>query len=466
MSRPTTQQRWFSLIMRAIWRARPGAVAILILSACSAQARLPEVDYTKLRITLTRSACFGTCPDYRLVIRGDGLVEFSTQEQAVDGVAHRHRQNSAAAFVRVTGKHFARIDRAQIDALLQQFREGNFFALKGEYRASVTDSPTYVVSIDTGNGAKRVIDYVGREVGMPQAVTDIENAIDATAGSRRWIEGTAEVIPLLQAEGTRFDGPVGAQLMLAAAARGDLDMMARLQHLGVAPDASDPLEIAAAREQPTALSWLLDHGAGKRQSDLRNALRAAIQSDSQGSYDVIRARVDPAAITSDAATVMLRMAAGNGNAAMVAWLLTLHPEVDGYDQATAQKTALFEAASGSCSDDRAKAKCDRAGVVRMLLDAGADPVLTRSDYRQSVLQFVGDANVARMLLKAGADPNYRDDDGEPVIFSIDDEATALALIDAGMKLNAVRPADKMTLRGWARYQKWLHVLALLRRAGL
>lgn len=71
-----------------------------------------------------------------------------------------------------------------------------------------------------------------------------------------------------------------------------------------------------------------------------------------------------------------------------------------------------------------------------------------------------------MLLDAGADANFRDEDGEHILFNISDEDVALLLISRGANLRAVRPADGKTLRGWSNYQKWPKVLALLDQAGI
>ena len=69
-----------------------------------------------------------------------------------------------------------------------------------------------------------------------------------------------------------------------------------------------------------------------------------------------------------------------------------------------------------------------------------------------------------MLLAAGADPNFHDSDGEPIIFSVYGEGAALAMMEAGLRTDVRRPADGMTVRRWAEYQKWPNFLARLDRA--
>ena len=79
---------------------------------------------------------------------------------------------------------------------------------------------------------------------------------------------------------------------------------------------------------------------------------------------------------------------------------------------------------------------------------------------------VSDRGIAKMLLDAGADPNFRDSDGEHILFNVSHEEVALLLIQSGADLKAVRPADGMTLREWAKYQKWPAVIDLLNNKGL
>jgi hypothetical protein len=432
-------------------------------------ADFPAVDYSKLRITLQRSACYGECPDYVVTIAGDGSVVFTTEHRPVDPVAGVFREYSRTPGVLLPGTHRTKISADAVRALVQQFRDAGFFGLKDEYRYNATDSPTYVVAIDTGHGSKRIVDYIGDRAGMPASVTALEDAIDEAAGTKRWIEGTEEGISVLESEGFRFDGPIGSGLMVKAVQRGDIATMERLHALG-APlndEKLDPLVAAAAAGQAKAVSWLLDHGAGRDRKLLLDALTAAVGADSDEAVDRLLDLAGPEALTPELATGLLRAAAETGNVRLVSYFLRFHPRLNGSaDDGPDDDPPLWAAGQNSCPQEGSHPNCDHRKVVRMLLDAGADAHRVHPVYRKSVLFMVRDAEIARMLLAAGADPSFKDKEGEPAIFGIYDEDVALVMIEAGVDLRSVRPSDKMTLRGWATYQKWPRVLALLDKAGL
>ena len=441
-----------------------GFPAVNLLHGIVAKDSLPPIDRSKLKITLRRSACYGSCPDYIVTISGDGSVVFSTREDPVDPVAGVHREFSRSRGVLVPGTHRTKISPEEVDALVDRFRQTRFFELKDEYRYEATDAPTYVVSIDTGRGAKRVIDYIGTKAGMPKAVTSLEDAIDTAAGSRRWIEGTPEVIPLLQTEGFVFNGPIGLDLMAKAAERGDVNTMARLHSLGspiVGDPADGPLFAAASANQVSALSWLLDHGGSASPKVLTEAFAGAVGSDGEAAFDRLRSLVGANLLTPDFATQLLRLAAGNGNVRMASYFLQFHPRLTGSESDGMAEPPLWAAAQSVCPKEGSHPNCDHREVVRMLLGAGSNPRWFHPVYRNSVLFLVSDPQIARMLLAGGADPNFKDTEGEPIIFSISDEDVALVMIEAGLDLHSVRPADKMTMRGWATYEKWPRVMAKL-----
>lgn len=142
--------------------------AIAATAACAPVEAAPNDQ--PVTITLTRTLCFGFCPDYTVTITGDGQVTY----------VGRH-------FVNVTGQQQATIPRADVERLLARFDAIGFERLRDEYRAEVTDLPTYTVTLTRNGRTKRVADYMGGAVGMPESVRDLQEEIDRVAGTARWV---------------------------------------------------------------------------------------------------------------------------------------------------------------------------------------------------------------------------------------------------------------------------------------
>lgn len=444
---------------------------LALIASCGLQGKsFPKIQNDKLLISLQRTACFGSCPDYKVTIDGYGNVTFSTRPLLEDEVAAVHREFSRSTGVRVSGTHRTVIDKAKLVPLLDKFRAVNFISLKDEYRAQITDNPTYILTIDTGNGSKMVVDYVGEKVGMPGAVTELENAIDKVSGTDKWIEGLPSAIPLLEAEGVDFTGFLGLELVDAAAERGDLTTLTKLQVLG-APLFADqgpiPLRTAIMNKRNAAVAWLVKNGALTQRNSFANALAESVSWDNHKAFEMLLKLEGRKQLNQDLATRLLTKAAANADPAIVDLLLTngANPNGPGEVQRLPDPP-VFEAANGIMSNDENHSIQDRRKVVRALLDAGASISYCLNDYCQSPLWQVDDREIAKMLLNAGADPNFRDDEGEHILFSISDEQVAMLLIESGADLNAVRPADGKTLRGWAEYEKWPRVIAILDKSGL
>jgi len=150
-------------------------VMVLPLEQWGARAPFPDVqNMATLRMTLARSMCLGHCPAYTVEIRGDGAVQF-------EGLAH----------VDAMGKHSDRISRNAASELLAAFQRADFFSLKDEYVAAITDIPSFTVSIEFDGRKKSVLDHYGLSVGMPEAVADLEEAFDRLANTVRWLRGPA-----------------------------------------------------------------------------------------------------------------------------------------------------------------------------------------------------------------------------------------------------------------------------------
>jgi hypothetical protein len=154
-----------------IARVRESVTILPISEFTGARVPFPEIhDWNSLRIALNRSGCYGMCSTYEIEIRGDGTALYDGQ-----------------AFVGTTGKRKVQISHASLVKLVDKFRGADYFSLASGYVSGVTDMPTYVSSISFDGVSKSVLDYVGREVGMPAGVSDVEAAIDRLSGASNWI---------------------------------------------------------------------------------------------------------------------------------------------------------------------------------------------------------------------------------------------------------------------------------------
>lgn len=144
-------------------------ITAFALAACASPSAPPTQD-GPVRITLERGVCFGFCPDYSVSITGDGQVSYEGRR-----------------FVNVGGRQTATIPAADVQRLLARFDAAGFNNLRDEYRAEVTDLPTYVITLERNGRTKRVLDYGGVMAGMPEAVRDLQDEIDRTANTARWV---------------------------------------------------------------------------------------------------------------------------------------------------------------------------------------------------------------------------------------------------------------------------------------
>lgn len=141
-------------------------VAITLSSCASVGPGTGE----QVRITLQRGVCFGFCPDYTVTITGEGDVIY---------VGRR--------FVNIAGEQRGTIPASDVARLVARFDAIRFESLRDEYRAEVTDLPTYTLTFERNGRRKSVLDYGGAFTGMPEAVRDLQDEVDRVAGTARWV---------------------------------------------------------------------------------------------------------------------------------------------------------------------------------------------------------------------------------------------------------------------------------------
>ena len=113
---------------------------------------------TDIEIKLEKTACYGPCPVYSVIIHGDGTVFY-------DGINH----------VDNIGKSTHQIPQEHVDDLVVMIYKLNYFSLKDEYAAGWTDDSTVITSVRIDDEQKTVTNY-GRY--GPDRLHEIEKKID------------------------------------------------------------------------------------------------------------------------------------------------------------------------------------------------------------------------------------------------------------------------------------------------
>ncbi len=120
-------------------------------------------------ITLRRT-CLGTCPEYKLTIRGDGSVVYEGKH-----------------YVHATGFRKGKISSSAVHALVQKFQDANFFEMSGG--GIVIDAPVRTVSVDMNGRHKELKEGCA----CPPELVRLEDEVGKTAGSERWVRGRLRV---------------------------------------------------------------------------------------------------------------------------------------------------------------------------------------------------------------------------------------------------------------------------------
>jgi len=132
--------------------------ASLVLSGCAGSKLATEFkkDNSDFTVETSTSACFGTCPVFKLSVDSDGSAVF-------EGIH----------YTKLEGEHQKKLSSTEVDSLKQLILENNFFELDSVYndiRVSDLPSTTISVSLKEHGQTKKVM---GR-YNEPQSFENIE----------------------------------------------------------------------------------------------------------------------------------------------------------------------------------------------------------------------------------------------------------------------------------------------------
>jgi Domain of unknown function (DUF6438)/Ankyrin repeat len=360
-----------------------------------------DPDPSSVLIALKRTSCYGTCPSYRIELRGDGEVSYVGEGNVL-----------------VTGSHRWLIDPATIAPLLELFRRANYFALDGYYEYPVSDLPTYITRLRIGERDKFVLNYGGGGFGgavastsvpgdwpdMPPVVSEIERAIDKISGVATYVRGDDTTMQRLREKHWDFrsrDAGDAVRMLLSdcntALARDFIRAGAPVNEYGEGFGGGMPIGFAAHCADVELVRLMLEKGALQNRSDAKSFLWSTIHGG------------DPRMVT------LALKHYGDGNSK------------DG------EGTPLLSEAAGSYvneDDDPNAAVFDSVKVMELLINAGANPNARDADGKTPIFE-ANDAPDVTALVRWGADPNARDNEGKTALFDPYFDETKPALLAAG-----------------------------------
>ena len=157
--------------------AAAGALAAGAMSCASSRSAAVTAADTLPVVTLSRGACYGTCPIYALRLFDDGRTVFTGER-----------------FVRVVGSDTAHVSRDAVDALRRAFTAHRFDALPPVIERGTALCGAYAADLPTVQLGMRQADslhtvrFDGGCMDHPRWLDSLAVMVDSVAGTTRWID--------------------------------------------------------------------------------------------------------------------------------------------------------------------------------------------------------------------------------------------------------------------------------------
>ncbi len=141
---------------------------------------LSDTELGKVVITMERGGCYGECAIYEIRITGDGRISYHGE-----------------MFVETEGKRTRTISQAEVRDLIVVFEKAGYFSIGPDFtyancqrdrckKGYMHDAPSVTTSITLRGKTHRVKHDKGCYC-APQALFDVEAAIDKVSQSDQWV---------------------------------------------------------------------------------------------------------------------------------------------------------------------------------------------------------------------------------------------------------------------------------------
>ncbi|WP_049629484.1 DUF6438 domain-containing protein [Cellvibrio sp. pealriver] len=149
-------------------------VSLLLFSCASITPTIDNETVVKLK----RTACYGRCPVYTVIVKANGAVEYEGYE-----------------YVSAKGFQTASLPKESIDLIKAELLKANFFKMKSNLDSgswgcfvSATDSSYILIESSIQNRRKAVSVYLGCDSKQVYEVISLANYIDQVIGTSKWVK--------------------------------------------------------------------------------------------------------------------------------------------------------------------------------------------------------------------------------------------------------------------------------------
>jgi ankyrin repeat protein len=277
---------------------------------------------------------------------------------------------------------------------------------------------------------------------MPEAVQDVERAIDDIVGTEKCIKGNDQTASALVAENWNFraDTEQSRTLFANVVAHGSDELIQLFIEHGASPlstttNGESPLAAAAKRADLELVKQLLGERTEVPTQLLSCSLAAAASS---GSLPIVQFLIEkgadangPPCSSKNNRTVLMEAVQSN-KPEVIREILKHHAGVNAKDAMGNTALALF--LEGTAENPGARK------IISLLIQAGADVNSRDTNGQAPIFRACSAGTEAiRALAEAGADLNAKDRNGQTPLMSCFGNPAVKALVDAGADLTVRNP---------------------------
>jgi uncharacterized membrane protein YvbJ len=136
-----------------------------IFIGCNSPKKLTK-ENERYELSYERTTCYGTCPQFKLVIYNSGLLTYEGK-----------------MFTEKIGIWQKQISQKELNDIYKKFEKANLKYYQNDYRSEYTDLPSKIITFKNGTFLK-TIRIEGKH---PELLDELTDYLDSIANSSDWV---------------------------------------------------------------------------------------------------------------------------------------------------------------------------------------------------------------------------------------------------------------------------------------